>query len=153
VGTDQTLPPGWSVAAAGPWRVHRRWVTSLGRQTIGRRLRRRILGSLAPGEIDDLSFDFEDLIFGGIKWIVKIVLILVIVPVVLVFVWLVGLVETIGRVVLRRPWAVDGFGRDGTQVRWRAPSLLRAKDRRDEIRVALATGAAPQGGDIKSGPG
>ncbi|HMJ77464.1 MAG TPA: hypothetical protein VK507_15905 [Iamia sp.] len=85
--------------------MHRRWVTSSGRQTVGRRLRRRILGSAAPGfEIDDLdlSFDFEDILFGSIKWIVKIVLILLIVPVVLVVVLLVGLVETIVRVGLRR---------------------------------------------------
>ena len=153
MGTDQTLPLGWSVAAAGPWRVHRRWVTSLGRQTVGRRLRRRILGSLAPGEIEDISFDFEDLFLIAITWTVKIVLILLIVPVVLVVVLLVGLVETIGRVVLRRPWAVDGFGRDGTQRPLAGAQPPSAKDRRDEIRVALAAGGTPQGGDIKSGPG
>ncbi|HEX7134454.1 MAG TPA: hypothetical protein VF228_17910 [Iamia sp.] len=128
-------------------------MTSLGRETVGRRMRRRILGAAAPGmEVDSISFDLEDIVLWLLGWMLKIVLILLVVPVVLVVVLLVGLVELLGRLVLRRPWSIDAFGRDGSHVRWPESGMRRARVRRDEIRVALAAGAAPQGGDVRSGP-
>jgi len=131
--------------------VHRRWVTSLGRETVGRRLRRRILGSAAPGvEVDDISFDLEDVVFGIVRWLVKIVLIVLVVPVVLVVVLLVGLVEALGRLLLRRQWAVDAFGRDETILRWRQPGPIRARTGRDHIRAALAAGTVPPGAEVRS---
>ena len=103
-------------------------------------------------ELEDVSFDLEDILFKLIWWVVKIVLILLVVPVVLVVVGLVGLVELIVRLVLRRPWSIDGFARDGSIVRWQEPGMRRARVRRDAIREALAAGAAPRGGDIRSLP-
>jgi hypothetical protein len=133
--------------------VHRRWVTSLGRETVGRRLRRRILGSAAPGmDVDSISFDLEDIVLGILGWVLKVVLILVVVPIVLVVVLLVGLVEALGRLVLRRPWSVDAFGRDGTQIRWKQPGPIRARTGRDHIRSALAAATVPPGGEVRAGP-
>lgn len=134
--------------------MHRRWVTSIGKRTIGRRLRKGLLGRAAPGmEIEDISFDLEDIVLKLIGWVIKLVVLVLVVPIVLVVVWLIGLFELIGRLVLRRPWVIDGYARDGSQVRWREKGLRQARVRRDGIRAALAAGAAPQGGDIVSLPG
>lgn len=150
MGTNRTLPPGWTAAASGPWRVHRRWVTTLGRETVGRRMRRRILGSAAPGVgVDDVSFDLEDLVLKLLGWVVKIVLILLVVPVVLAVVLVVGLVEALFRLVLRRPWSVDAFGGDDTILRWHQPGPIRARVGRDNIRTALAAGRVPAGGEVR----
>jgi hypothetical protein len=153
VGTNRTLPAGWTAAGAGPWRVHRRWVTSLGRETVNRRLRKRILGAAAPGmELDDISFDLEDIVLKLLGWVIKIVVILVVVPIVYVVVWLVALVELLARLILRRPWWVDAFGRDGTQLRWRQPGPIAARRGRDNIREALAHGTVLDGAEVRSGP-
>ena len=130
--------------------MHRRWVTCLGRETVGRRLRRLILGSAAPGmDLDDISFDLDDIVLKLLGWVVKIVLIVLVVPIVLVVVWLIGLVEALGRLVLRKQWLVDAFGRDGTQLRWRQPGPIRARVGRDTIRTALASGSVPPGAEVR----
>lgn len=153
MGTNRTFPPGWSAAAAGPWRVHRRWVASLGRETIGRRMRRRILGAAAPGmDIDEISFDLEDIVLKLLGWVIKIILILLVVPIVLVVVLLVGLVEVPVRLIARRPWYVDAYGRDGSQLRWRQPGPIAARRGRDNIREALARGTVLEGAEVRAGP-
>ena len=147
------LPEGWTIAHGQPWRVHRRWVTTLGRQTAGRRIRRVVLGQAAPGmELDDLPSDLEDLVLSVLGWLLKIVFILVVVPVYLVFVWTWGLFEVLGRVLLRRPWRVDAFGRDATQLRWKANGFTAAGQLRDGLRTSLPQGHAPGDVEVKEGP-
>lgn len=102
--------------------------------------------------LDDISFDIEDILVGIVGWLLKLVFILVVVPVIMVVVLVIGLVEVLGRLALRRPWAVDAFGRDGTHLRWREPGARRARARRDELRSSLPAGVAPPGPELKQGP-
>lgn len=146
-------PEGWTIAHGQPWRVHRRWVTTLGRQTVGRRIRRVALGRAAPGiEIEDVSFDLDDILIGLLKWLFRIVFILLVVPIYLVFVWVWGLFEVLGRVVLRRPWRVEAFGRDRTQLRWQARGFGAAGALRDQLRASLPEGTAPADVEVVAPP-
>lgn len=151
MGTNRSLPAGWTASGAGPWRVHRRWVSSLGRETIGRRIRRRVLGAAAPGmDPTEMSFSLDDIVLSLIGWVIKIVLVVLVVPIVLVFVWVWGLFEVLVRLIARRPWFVDAYGRDDTQLRWKQPGPIAARRGRDNIREALARGQVLDGAEVRA---
>jgi hypothetical protein len=117
-------------------------------------MRKRILGAAAPGmDVDEISFDLEDIVLKLIGWVIKVVLILLVVPIVLVVVLIVGLFELLARLIFRRPWWVDAFGRDGSQLRWRQPGPIAARRGRDNIREALERGVVLDGAEVRAGPG
>jgi hypothetical protein len=150
-----TLPPGWDVAGAAPWEVHRRWVTRLGRENFGRRFgtRARRGLDLANGSGDGCLGSIDDLLIGLVVVVVAIVLIVFVAPLVifaveLVLLLLAVLLGLVARIVFRRPWAVDAFAADGTHLRWKAVGWRATTAKVHEVTAALSHGVIPPGAEL-----
>ncbi len=175
-----TLPPDWSPAAGGPWDVHRRWVTRLGRENFGRRVGRRFRRSGRNLDVVDGSGclpDLDGILFFLLALVLLVLFVVFVLPLLVVAVEvLLGLVVVllgvVAKVVFRRPWAIDAFGADGTHLRWKEVGWRATTRKVDEVVTALqqdrlapgvelvhaeprATGAAspgPAGWDGSQGP-
>ncbi|HEX7132324.1 MAG TPA: hypothetical protein VF228_07090 [Iamia sp.] len=149
------MPPDWTVAGAAPWEVHRRWVTRLGRENVGRRFGRRLRN--APDHLDVADggcfSGIDDLIVGIVFVVVVILLIVFVAPLVifaveLLLLFVALILGLVARIVFRRPWAVDAFARDGTHLRWKAVGWRATTARVDEVTAALSHGVIPPGAEL-----
>ncbi|QYG92304.1 hypothetical protein HC251_07535 [Iamia sp. SCSIO 61187] len=151
-----SLPPGWTVAGAAPWEVHRRWVTRLGRETFGRRVGRRFRRSGSNLDLADgvgCVPDLGEILFALVAFVVIVLLAIFVLPVLVIAVEVVlGLVALllglVAKVLFRRPWVIDAFAADGTHLRWKEVGWRTATERRDEITRALAHGVIAPGGEL-----
>jgi hypothetical protein len=155
------------VVVRGPdgreWVVRRRW--SSGRETLGRRFRRRAGPTLrraaAVGDVADASSFFGNLaevpvvgvIFLAIAIALALVVLvgfvgLVLVPLLIALAEL-GLLLAIaalalaGRVLFRHPWTVEARANDGTTLRWSVVGWRASRAHRTNIATTLAAGATP----------
>jgi hypothetical protein len=150
-----TLPPDWSVAGAAPWEVHRRWVTRLGRENFGRRAGRRFRRSGDNLDVADAGCfpDLDGILFAIVALILFVLFVIFVLPLLLVAVEiLIGavvlLLGLVAKIVLRRPWAIDAFARDGTHLRWKEVGWRATTARVEEITAALSHGVLPPGVEL-----
>jgi hypothetical protein len=151
-----TLPPDWSVAAAAPWEVHRRWVTRLGRENFGRRAGRRFRRSGDNLDVVDGSGclpDLDGIVVAIVAFVVLVLFVIFILPLLVVAVEIllgvvVLLLGLVARIVFRRPWAIDAFGGDGTHLRWKEVGWRTTTARMEEITAALSRGVIPPGVEL-----
>lgn len=150
MGAVRVTTPGGAI-----WTVRRRWLPhrdGIGPRARWRRHRER------RGSGSDWSDGFAALDFGsdvaGVAVVIGLVLAIILVivfgwPLVLIgidLVWLllVGIFGTIGRVVLRRPWRVEA--RSGDERRdWYVQGFRQSGRHRDEIARQLRHGQNPLG--------
>ena len=141
--------------AGATWTVRRRWLPH--REGIGPRERfrrhRERGGSDWGGGLDVLDFGSD---LAGIAVVIGLIVAILVVlffgwPLVLIgidLVWLlvVGIFGTIGRVVLRRPWRVEARTA-GERRDWYVQGFRAAGQHRDEIARQLRHGQNPLGDD------
>lgn len=136
--------------------VRRRWAPRLGRDTLWRRFRRRIRRTVSrAGDVGDAGCigDVGEGIVAALLLIAAaLVVLFVILPLVvaivdLVVVLLVTGLGLAGRIVFRRPWAIDAFGPDRAHLRWKVVGWRASRERATEIAELLAAGTTPPGAE------